>query len=68
MSALTAAQLGIILAGMASRAQERAEYLQARSQHGFRAAPAAEAVAWTLRSILMEGAQQCVKIAQEEAK
>ena len=58
-------QLGLVLAAMAGAANERAEYYSTRGANG-RPAPAAEAVAWTLRSIFMAGAQRCIDLAKED--
>ena len=58
-------QLGLVLTAMAGAAQERAEYYSTRGANG-RPAPAAEAIAWTLRSIFMAGAQRCIDLAKED--
>ena len=59
-------QLGLVLTAMAGAAQERAEYYTSRNAGGGKPAPAAEAIAWTLRTILMAGAQRCIELAKEE--
>lgn len=59
-------QLGLVLTAMAGAAQERAEYYTSRNAGGGKPAPAAEAIAWTLRTILMAGAQRCIQLAKEE--
>lgn len=64
---MTPTEQGRVYLAMANRATERAEYYQARAQSGGRPAPAAEAVAWTLRAILMAGAEECLKIAKEQS-
>jgi len=63
---MTPTEQGRVYLAMAQRAQERAEYYTSRNQNGGRPAPAAEAVAWTLRAILMTAAEECLKIAKEE--
>lgn len=62
---MTITQLGLVLAAMAGAANERAEYYSTRGANG-RPAPAAEAIAWTLRTILMAGAQRCIQLAKED--
>jgi hypothetical protein len=61
-------QFGLILSAMATAANNRAEYYTTRNSHGGKPAPAAEAVAWTLRAILVAGATRCQQLAEEEEK
>lgn len=65
---MTLAQLGMVLSAMATAANERAEYYTTRNANGGKPAPAAEAVAWTLRAILIAGATRCQQLVEEEKR
>lgn len=61
-------QFALVLSAMANVANERAEYYHSRNQGSGRPAPAAEAVAWTLRAILIAGATRCQQLVEEEER
>lgn len=65
---MTPSETAAMLSAMADRAEERAEYYAARAVNGGRPAPAAEAFAWTLRAVFMEGASKCRELERKRAE